>query len=206
MKPTTLFLVLAALITPLVAEEPVFRPLFNGTDLTGWKGKGYIVEDATIVCTRKGGNLVTEETFTNYILEFEFKMEPGTNNGLGIHYPGQGDGAFTGMELQILDNTAPKFAKIRDYQYHGSLYSMQAAKREGLKPVGEWNHQRVTVNGPVVTVVLNGIEILNANLDEHEKAHPKHEGVKRREGHIALLGHRSIVTFRNIRIAELKDK
>jgi len=49
-------------------------------------------------------------TFTNYILIFEFMMEPGTNNGLGIHYPGQGDGAFTGMELQILDKAASKFA------------------------------------------------------------------------------------------------
>jgi hypothetical protein len=206
MKTTFLFLFLVALLTPLAAEEPVFRPLFNGKDLTGWKGRGYAVEDGTIVCTRKGNNLVTEQTFSNYILEFEFKLESGTNNGLGIHYPGQGDGAFTGMELQILDNTSPKYAKLRDYQYHGGLYSLQAAKREGLKPLGEWNHQRVTVNGPVVIVVLNGTEILNANLDELAKAHPKHEGVKRREGHIAFLGHRSSVAFRNIRIAELKNK
>jgi hypothetical protein len=204
MKTTSLLLALVALVTPVMADAPDFRPLFNGEDLTGWKGRGYIVEDGTIVCTNKGQNLVTEETFTNYILEFEFKMQPGTNNGLGIHYPGQGDGAFTGMELQILDNTAPKYAKLRDYQYHGGLYSMQAAKREGLKPVGEWNHQRVTVNGPIVTVVLNGTEILNANLDELAKAHPKHQGVLRRSGHIAFLGHRSIVAFRNIRIAEMK--
>jgi Domain of Unknown Function (DUF1080) len=204
MKTTTLFLVLAALITPLAAEEPVFRPLFNGKDLTGWKGQNYIVEDGAIVSTPNGRNLVTEETFTNYILEFEFKLPPAGNNGLGIHYPGEGDGAYTGMEIQILDNTAKKYAKLKDYQFHGSLYTLQAAKREGLKPVGEWNQQKVTVNGSSVIVVLNGTEILNANLDELAKAHPKHKGVLRRSGHLAFLGHGNKVAFRNIRIAEIK--
>ena len=205
MKTISLLLALVALITPVMADPPDFRPLFNGKDLTGWKGRGYIVEDGAIVSTTKGNNLRTEETFTNYILEFEFKLQSGSNNGLGIHYPGEGDGAYTGMELQILDNTSPKYAKLREYQYHGSLYTLQAAKREGLKPVGEWNHQRVTVNGPIVTVVLNGTEILNANLNELAKARPKHKGVLRRSGHIAFLGHRSIVAFRNIRIADVKQ-
>jgi hypothetical protein len=204
MKTTTLFLVLAALVTPLAAEDSAFRPLFNGKDLTGWKGQNYIVEDGAIVSAPKGRNLVTEETFTNYIFEFEFKLPPAGNNGLGIHYPGEGDGAYTGMELQILDNSAPKYKKLKEYQFHGSLYTLQAAKREGLKPVGEWNHQKVTVNGSSVIVVLNGVEILNANLDELAKAHPKHKGVLRRSGHLAFLGHGNKVAFRNIRIAEMK--
>jgi len=38
---------------------------------------------------------VTEQTFSNYILEFDFKLQPGGNNGLGIHYPGNGDNAYT---------------------------------------------------------------------------------------------------------------
>jgi hypothetical protein len=204
MKTTTLLLALAALVTPVMAAPPDFRPLFNGKDLTGWKGQGYIVEDGAIVSTPKGKNLVTEETFSNYILEIEFKLPPAGNNGLGIHYPGEGDGAYTGMELQILDNTSEKYAKLKDYQFHGSLYTLQAAKREGLKPVGEWNHQKVTVNGPIITVVLNGTEILNANLDELAKAHPEHKGVLRRSGHLAFLGHGNKVAFRNIRIAEIK--
>jgi hypothetical protein len=204
MKTTTLYLALAALVTPLAAEEPAFRTLFNGKDLTGWKGQGYIVEDGTIVSTPKGRNLVTEGIFTNYILEFEFKLPPAGNNGLGIHYPGEGDGAYTGMELQILDNTSAKYEKLKDYQFHGSLYTLQAAKREGLKPVGEWNHQKVTVSGSIVTVVLNGTEILNANLDALAKAHPEHKGVLRRSGHLAFLGHGNKVAFRNIRIAEMK--
>ena len=52
------------------------------------------------------------------------------------------------MELQILDNSHERYAKLKDYQYHGSLYTLKAAKRGHLKPVGEWNRQKVTVNGP----------------------------------------------------------
>lgn len=179
------------------------RPLFNGTDLSGWKGEGYVVEDGAIVCTPQGKNLISEATFSSYILDFEFKLPPGGNNGLGIHYPGSGDGAYTGLELQILDNTAPKYKDLKDTQFHGSLYTMAPAKKSGLKPVGQWNRQRVSVLGSMIIVELNGETILRANLDDLSRLHPKHEGVKRRAGHIAWLGHGDRVAFRNIQITEL---
>ncbi len=179
------------------------RSLFNGKDLTGWKGEGYIVEDGAIACTPKGRNLMTEETFSNYILEFDFLLDPGANNGLGIHYPGTGDGAYTGMEIQVLDHTAEKYKDLKDYQFHGSIYTLAAAKKSGLKPVGEWNHQQVTVNGSQVKVVLNGETILEANLEQLSEKNPKHEGVKRRAGHIAWLGHGDKVSYKNIQIAEI---
>ena len=188
----------------LAAESPSARPLFNGKDLTGWIGDGYVVEDGAIVCTPQGKNLMTRETFANYILEFDFKLPPGGNNGLGIHYPGTGDGAYTGMELQILDNTDPKYKDLKEYQFHGSLYTMAPAKKSGLKPVGEWNHEKVTVSNPGLTVELNGEIILRANLDDLSAKHPDHQGVKRRSGHIAWLGHGDRVSFRNIRISEIK--
>ena len=99
--------------------------LFNGKDLAGWKNANYVVEDGVLVC--KGGNLVTEKQYKNYIFEFDFLLPPGGNNGLGIHYPGSGDAAYSGMELQILDNSHPRYAKLKDYQFHGSLYTLQAA-------------------------------------------------------------------------------
>ena len=175
--------------------------LFNGKDLTGWRKANYVVEDAMIVC--KGGNLVTEKQYSNYVFEFEFLLPSGANNGLGIHYPGSGDPAYTGMELQILDNSHKRYAKLKDYQYHGSLYTLQAAKRGHLKPIGEWNLQKVTVDGPLIKVELNGTEILNANLDEINKAKPKHKGAKRRVGHICFCGHGAPVKFKNIIILEL---
>lgn len=180
------------------------RSLFNGKDLSGWTGSGYIVEDGAIVCTPQGKNLITEAVFANYILEFDFKLPPGGNNGLGIHYPGTGDGAYTGMEIQILDNTDPKYKDLKEYQFHGSLYTLAPAKKSGLKPVGEWNHERVTVSNPGVTVELNGEMILRANLDELSAKHPEHQGVKRRAGHIGWLGHGDRVAFKNIQITEIK--
>lgn len=183
----------------IVSAKPV--SLFNGKDLTGWKGGNYVVEDGAIVC--KGANLVTEKQYTSYVFEFEFLLPPGGNNGLGIHYPGSGGPSGAGMELQILDNHHPKYEKLIDSQYHGSLYKLKAAKRGHLKPAGEWNRQQVTVNGPSVKVVLNGTEILDANLDEINIAKPKHKGAKRRSGHICFCGHGAPVKFKNITILEL---
>lgn len=190
--------------TCFAASEPLdFYPVTNGKDLSGWTGDGYIVEDGAITCTPKGQNLVTKRTFANYVLDFEFKLPPGGNNGLGIHYPGEGNPAHTGMELQVLDNTAEKYNDLKPYQFHGSIYTMVPAKKGALKPVGEWNVQRVTVNGPVVKVELNGKVITDGNLDELQKKFPKHEGVKRRSGHIALCGHGDRVSFRKMSICEL---
>jgi hypothetical protein len=204
MKFCSTLLVVAAMASHcFAAEAPAMRPLFNGTDLSGWKGEGYVVEDGAIVCTPQGKNLISEATFSSYILDFEFKLPPGGNNGLGIHYPGSGDGAYTGLELQILDNTAPKYKDLKDTQFHGSLYTMAPAKKSGLKPVGQWNRQRVSVLGSMIIVELNGETILRANLDDLSRLHPKHEGVKRRAGHIAWLGHGDRVAFRNIQITEL---
>ena len=202
LSPLLIVAVLCA-ANAFAADAPVMRPLFNGKDLSGWKGDGYVVEDGTIVCTPQGKNLTTEQTFSSYILDFEFKLPPGGNNGLGIHYPGTGDGAYTGMEIQILDNSSPKYKDLKDTQFHGSIYTLAPARKSGLKPVGEWNHERVSVLGAAIIVELNGEIILRANLDDLSLSHPQHEGVKRRSGHIAWLGHGDRVAFRNIQIAEI---
>ncbi len=191
-----------ALATPfLIADDEGFYDLFNGKDLTGWKGGDAIVKDGVLVS--KNGTTMTEATYASYELDFEFRLPAGGNNGIGIHYPGHGDGAYTGMEIQILDDTAPKYAELEDHQYHGSLYFFAPAKRASLKPIGEWNHQRISVMGAAIKVEVNGETTLRANLDELQPHHPEHEGVKRRSGHIALLGHRSPVAYRNIRIREI---
>lgn len=193
-------------LLPLVVAGQVFgqqsRPLFNGKDLTGWKGEGYIVEDGAIVATPQAKNLVTEDTFASYSLEFDFKLTPGANNGLGINYPGEGDAAYSGLELQILDDSDPKYKDLKDSQHHGSIYLLSPAKQGSLKPVGEWNHQKVTVSRALVAVELNGTEILRRDLDDLSVRNPKHKGLKRIAGHIAFLGHGDKVSFKNINIQE----
>lgn len=189
-------------LLPLAFAAADARPLFNGKDLTGWKGEGYVVEDGAIVSTPQAKNLVTEDTFANYTLQFDFLLTPAANNGLGIHYPGTGDAAYNGMELQILDDGDPKYKDIKDSQTHGSIYLLSPAKRGFLKKPGEWNHQKVTVSQSGVVVELNGEIILRRNLDDLSARNPKHKGAQRRSGHIAFLGHGDKVSFKNIDITE----
>ncbi len=187
-----------------------FLALFNGKDLTGWVGStgGYGVEDGVLFCKAKGGgNLMTAHQFGDFILRFEFKVPPGGNNGLAIRAPGKGNPAYAGMELQILDNTAERYARLRPTQYHGSIYDVVPAKRGHLKPPGEWNRQEVRALGRRITVILNGQTIVDADLDkviagseDPEKLVAKHPGLLRARGHIGWMGHGARVEFRNIRI------
>ncbi len=176
--------------------------LFNGKDLTGWTGDGYEVKDGAIYCTPNGKNLTSVKTYSNYVLEFEFKLPPAGNNGLGIHYTGEGDPAYTGMEVQILDDTSPTYKDLKVYQFHGGLYTLKAAKGANLKPLGEWNTKKITVNANHVIIELNGKVINEANLDDLAKEFPKHTGVKRREGFICFCGHGDPVAYRNINITD----
>jgi hypothetical protein len=197
----------------LSAEEQNegFASLFNGKDLSDWTGKNhsYSVEDGCIVIrpARSGGNLYTEKEYGDFIFRFEFKLTPGANNGLGIRAPLEGDAAYVGYELQILDNTAPVYADLQPYQYHGSVYGIIPALRGYLKPVGEWNYQEVYAKGDHIRITLNGTVILDGNLKEATQNgtadHRDHPGLGRTRGHIGFLGHGSTLWFRHIRIREL---
>ena len=194
------------------SAEPGFQPLFDGKTLTGWKlvgghGPGYVVEGEKIVCPKEGGgNLFTEKEYGNFVFRFEFLLTPAANNGIGIRAPYEGDAAYQGMEIQILDDSDPSYkGVIRPEQYHGSVYDVIPARTGYRRPVGEWNEEEITANGRRITVKLNGVIILDSDLDiVHEaKVIEKHPGLARKAGHIGFLGHGSHVEFRNIRIKEL---
>lgn len=208
MKTIIALLISLICISTSAGSEENFEMLFNGKDFTNWGGEGltekhgYIVKDGIIESTRKCRFLITDKEYENYVLKFEFQLTPGANNGLGIHYPGTGDAAYTGMEIQILDNTHPKYANLKDFQFHGGLYTLKAAKKGHLKPVGEWNKQVVTVNGPEIKVELNGAVIMKANLDEINKRKPNHKGAKRRKGHIAFCGHGDVIRLKNLSLSQ----
>ena len=192
--------------------EDGFVSLFNGKDLDYWIGNktDYLVEDKAIaVRPIQGGhgNLLTSKEYSDFIFRFEFQLTPGANNGLGIHAPVDGDIAYVGKELQILDNTASIYANLEPYQYHGSVYGIIPAKRGFLNPVGEWNAQEVWIKGDDVRVILNGTVILEGNMKNASKKGTldkrDHPGLKRHKGHIGFLGHGSELKLRNLRIKEL---
>lgn len=199
---------------PLSAEEKKqgFVSLFDGSNLDNWIGNktGYVVEEGSIVAHPEhggGGNLYTKDEYADFEFRFEFQLTPGANNGLGIRTPTQGDAAYVGMELQILDNEADIYKNLKPYQYHGSVYGVIPSKRGFHKPTGEWNTQEVIVKGSKVKVILNGTVILDGDIDEASKNgtadHNQHPGLKNKSGHIGFLGHGDVVRFRNIRVKTL---
>jgi len=198
-------------LTPEEKSEG-FVSLFNGRNLNNWVGnkESYVVEDGTIVIkpeSGSGGNLYTAGEFSDFIFRFEFLLTPAANNGLGIRTPLEGDAAYVGMELQILDNDADVYAKLEPYQYHGSVYGVIPARRGFLNPVGEWNYQEVFVKGTKIRITLNGTVIVDGDIadarDNGTMDNRDHPGLKNTTGHIGFLGHGSVVKFRNIRIKDL---
>jgi len=194
-----------------------YKVLFDGTNMHSWTGNttDYVIEDGNMAIRPKpgkgsGGNLFTKEEFSDFVYRFEFQLTPGANNGLGIRAPLEGDAAYAGMELQILDNDAPIYKDLKAYQYHGSVYGTIAAKRGFLKPTGEWNYEEVIAKGSKIKVILNGTVILDGDIEPFKKNgtpdHKEHPGLLRESGHIGFLGHGSPVQFRNIRIKDLSKK
>lgn len=212
MKKFCAGLFLAALLLCAQPAENGFTPLFDGKTLNGWKlvhgvGPGYVVENGVLACPEDGGgNLLTEKEYANFIFRFEFRLSEGGNNGVGIRAPLDGDVAYKGMEIQILDDGAPRYQGwLKPAQFHGSIYDVIPAKHGFRKPVGEWNYEEITANGRRITVVLNGHTLVDADLDSvtDPAVLKKHPGLARTTGHIGFLGHKTRVEFRNIRVKPL---
>ena len=187
-----------------------FKTIFNGKDLTGWKGatKAYYTKENGILAIKAGGGgtLCTAENYDDFALRFEFKLPPGGNNGLAIRYPGEGDPAYAGMEFQILDDPHPKYAGIKPWQAHGSVYGIAPAARGHLRPPGQWNYQEVVARGSLIQVRVNGTKIVDTDLSKVTEPvdGQDHPGMRRKGGHIGFAGHGDAVEFRNIRIKRLK--
>jgi len=196
-------------------EEVGSEPLFDGSSLFNWTGNttDYVpVNGELVVDPKRGGkgNLYTKKEYGDFHMKFEFQLTPGANNGLGIRTPLEGDAAYVGMELQILDNTSPMYAKLQPYQYHGSVYGIIPAKQGYLKPVGEWNEEEVIAEGNHIKVILNGEVITDGDIVQAIKDgtpdHKEHPGLLNKTGHIGFLGHGSPLKFRNLRIKEIIKK
>lgn len=191
-------------------EGADWKPIFNGKDLTGWQGPvdQYEARDGAIYCIKgKGGTLYTAEEFSDFKVRTEIQIPPGGNNGFALRYPGKGDTAYVGMcELQVLDDDAPRYAKLDARQYNGSVYGIVAAHRGYQRPAGEWNFEEVTVQGSRIRVELNGTVILDADVSKVTEymANSPHPGKDRTSGYFGFAGHGDPVGFRAPRVLILK--
>jgi hypothetical protein len=189
-----------------------FVTLFNGRNLDGWElvgkaGPGYVVENGILVAPSDGGgNLYTEKEYSDFVFRFEFKLDKAGNNGVGIRAPLAGDAAYSGMEIQILDDYDPMYANLLPAQYCGSIYKVAAAKRGATKPAGQWNSEEITAIGRHIKVKINGKVVVDADLNKVTDPATliEHPGMLRSTGRIGFLGHGpSRVEFRNIRVRDL---
>jgi 3-keto-disaccharide hydrolase len=212
--PLALLLCLALPLCARPAEaEPEapegFTALFNGKDLTGWKVHGgkkesWAAEKGVLfVKGGRGGWLMTEKEYGDFELRLEFKVPKGGNSGVALRSPLKGDPAYSGMEVQILDD--PAYKGLQKWQATGSIYGVVPASKVTTKKVGEWNSYKITCKGRKVTVELNGTKVVDTDLDDHKEKHGKtHPGILRDKGHIGLQEHGGRVEFRRISIKELK--
>lgn len=186
-----------------------YATVFNGKDFTGWDGpvENYTIKDGAIICQpKKGGNIFTKEQYTDFAARVEYRLPPGGNNGLALRYPGKGQASYDAMcEIQVLDDDAPKYAKLDPRQFNGSVYGMVPAHRGYLRPTGEWNFMEVIVRGPTIGVELNGTRIVEADLSKvtEFKDNRPHPGKDRTSGHFGFCGHGDAVEFRNVQIKPL---
>jgi len=175
-----------------------FESLFNGEDLSGWNVEGapsWSVRDGVIVCEGGGGGwLRSEQEYENFVWRLEYRISPGGNSGMFIRSTREGNPAFTGMEIQILDD----YGKAPDPHSAGALYGSIAASKNMSKPAGEWNQVEITCQGRRVTVVMNGEKIIDANLDDYPELRARVP-----QGYLGLQDHGDLVEFRNLRVRRL---
>ncbi len=211
------------------AEHPEIDPasgwiaLFDGTDLNAWtcrasNGKptgqaNWEVEDGTIA-RRGGGYLWSNEKFSDFILDMEFKVGPGTNSGIIFrHQPDPKAKRYWWnglLEMQLLDSAGKTDPGKHDC---GALYDMIAPKQNTMKPANQWNRVTITAHGSRIHIVMNDAEIVDIDLDDWTEANKNPDGTPNkynkpmkdlsRAGHILLQEHGGPVWFRNVYLKTL---
>lgn len=206
----------AEMIEPYVAEMmgqvDDFEPMFNGTDLSGWEQVGggepvWFANDGILYTDGKegGGWLSTTREYGDFVMELEFRIPKDGNSGVFIRSPREGNPAFDGMEIQVLDDYGPMYEEmnLKPWQYTGSLYGVEAPERRVTKPANEWQTMRIYAQGPLIRVAVNDVLVTIANQDEHPDKLDEHAGLKRYEGYIGLQNHDTRLDYRNLRIREI---
>ena len=215
--PARLVLPLAALLllaSPVLAQQADaegYRPL---TEWRAYRGTGipaqWTIDGTTIQHTPGGGDLVSAEEFQNFDLSFEWQIAPGGNSGVMYRVSEDFPAPYqTGPEYQILDNASAD-GHDDPLQTAAGCYGLYAPAA-AAKPAGDWNSARIIVDGNHVEHWLNGIKVVDYDIDSADwrarvakskfTAWPEYATL--RTGHIDLQDHGSPVAYRNLRIKVL---
>ena len=210
-------------------KEAGWKLLFDGKTTTGWRGykmdkmpPGWSVADGSLVRVKGGeggkgagggDDIVTTEEFDNFELQLEVKIVRNGNSGVLYHVSEEPVTAWHfAPEVQVLDNTTHPTRDKR--QYFAACYDLYAPSKDMSKPVGQWNHLRIIVNGPHVEHWHNGEKVVEYELWSDDwrarVAQSKFKDKPRfgtfKKGPICLQDHSDRVEFRNIKIRVLPAK
>jgi len=191
-----------------------WRYLFNGKDLAGWQSAGggkpsdkWVAKDRALVRTPGAGMIWTKERFGDFVLDLEFKTEG--NSGIFFRTDDPRNCVQTGIEMQV-------YKRVNNPGRHscGAIYDALAPNKEMTKD-GQWNHVTITARDNKITIVLNGEQIIDMDLNRWTQPHknPDPDGSNnkfrtplkdfKREGHIGFQDHGANVWYRNIRLKPL---
>jgi len=181
--------------------EQGFRSLFNGKDTTGWHLRhpdgrnSWGVENGVLKNTSNkelhGNDLITDDKFLNFTVKFEYMVPDNSNSGFylrGRH------------EIQILGDYARGKATING---NGSIYNFKAPDKFVSKPGDQWQTAEATIIGNKITLILNGVKV-HDNVECTKATGSELDNKIDEPGPIFLQGDHGNVSFRNIRIKELK--
>ena len=196
--------------------------LFDGVSGKGWHtvkcpefpAKGWVIQDGTLTITpnAKIGDLITDKKYTDFMLKVDFKLTPKANSGIKYFFdPSINKG--TTLEFQVLDPNHPDAKNgIDGNRKVGSFYDVMPAPTAKLNPVGEWNTAMIVSKGTHVEHWLNGAKVVEFDRGSEAfraavakskfKTFPNWGETK--TGHILLQDHNDQVSYRNLKIKELK--
>jgi hypothetical protein len=185
----------------LKSEAEGWVSLFNGKDLTGWEVMGgnknaFYVKDGVIECNGGGGHWLrySERQFEDFVFSLEYKVSQGTNSGIFFRAAIEGNPAYSGMEIQILDD----HGQDPRVNTTGAIYGSITPMLNQSKPAGEWNHVEITCKGESVVIFMNGIKIVDIMMDQHESLKNR-----LRKGYVGMQDHGNYIWFRNLKIKPL---
>ena len=135
------------------APEAPWTSLFDGESTDAWRGfkkadvpDGWQAVDGALTRVAQAGDLISQESFENFILELEWRIAPGGNSGIFFHVSEDHDATyFTGPEMQILDDAGHDDLSAETSA--GSNYALHAPQGKTVRAAGEWNQVRLVVDG-----------------------------------------------------------
>ncbi len=223
----------ALLVSALALQAAPAEVLFDGKSLSKFEFRtgSWVIDGDAMTCQmeiktdKKGkmrlvgmGYIWTRKDYADFELTLSYKLSEAANSGV-FYRTDPANPVQGGFEIQLMDDEGyqkHKGAKLDARKLNGSFYEGKAPTSNPSKPVGEWNQMKLRCLGPRIQVELNGVEIIDVNVDDWDKAGLNPDGTKNkfktalkdlpRTGRIGFQNHGQQVWFKDVKIRNLAEK